>query len=62
MITNEKCKLNCELAFRSIGYRSVQADPDVPFDRASSTVPQNIGNIFYVLFEFQNCLKLIVLS
>ncbi|XP_050432209.1 NADPH:adrenodoxin oxidoreductase, mitochondrial [Adelges cooleyi] len=42
-ITNEKSLLKCDLLFRSIGYRSVQVDPDVPFDTQSSTVPQNIG-------------------
>jgi len=43
VITDEKHMLNCELAFRSIGYRSVQVDPDVPFDKSSFTVPQNTG-------------------
>lgn len=53
MITSEKCRLNCELAFRSIGYRSVQADPDVPFDKASSTVPQDIGKVFIFNLNFK---------
>ncbi|KAF0732751.1 Uncharacterized protein FWK35_00028693 [Aphis craccivora] len=43
VVTDEKYTLKCEIAFRSIGYRSIQADPDVPFDKISSTVPQSIG-------------------
>lgn len=43
MVTDEKYVLKCDLAFRSIGYRSIQADPEVIFDKASSTVPQNTG-------------------
>ncbi|KAL4120621.1 hypothetical protein QTP88_013280 [Uroleucon formosanum] len=43
VVTNEKYTLKCELAFRSIGYRSVQVDPDIPFDKMSSTVPQSTG-------------------
>ncbi|XP_060849672.1 NADPH:adrenodoxin oxidoreductase, mitochondrial [Rhopalosiphum padi] len=43
VVTDEKYTLKCDIAFRSIGYRSVQADPDVPFDNISSTVPQSIG-------------------
>ncbi|VVC38083.1 Ferredoxin-NADP+ reductase, adrenodoxin-type,FAD/NAD(P)-binding domain [Cinara cedri] len=43
VITNEKYTLKCDLAFRSIGYRSIQADPDIPFNRASSIVPQSTG-------------------
>ncbi|XP_025405793.1 NADPH:adrenodoxin oxidoreductase, mitochondrial [Sipha flava] len=43
VITDEKYSLNCELAFRSIGYRSVQVDPDIIFDKHTSTVPQNPG-------------------
>lgn len=43
MVTDEKYTLKCELAFRSIGYRSVQADPEIPFDKLSSTVPQSTG-------------------
>lgn len=43
MVTDEKHTLNCELGFCGIGYRSVQADPDVFFDKSSFTVPQNIG-------------------
>jgi len=53
VITSEKCRLNCELAFRSIGYQSIQADPDVPFDKASSTVPQNIGKVFIFDYNFK---------
>lgn len=43
MMTDEKYTLECQLAFRSIGYRSVQADPDISFDKESSTVPQNLS-------------------
>lgn len=43
VVTDEKYTLKCEIAFRSIGYQSIQADPDVPFDKISSTVPQSIG-------------------
>lgn len=46
MVTDEKYTLKCELAFRSIGYRSVQVDPDIPFDKMSSTVPQSTGIVF----------------
>jgi len=51
VVTDEKYTLKCDIAFRSIGYRSVQADPDVPFDNISSTVPQSIGILFnfYIL-------------
>lgn len=54
MITDEKYSLKCEIAFRSIGYRSIQADPDVPFDKISSTVPQSIGIVikFYILITY----------
>lgn len=45
IVTDEKYLLKCDLAFRSIGYRSIQADPDIPFDKASSTVPQNNGRL-----------------
>lgn len=51
MVTNEKHTLNCDLAFRSIGYRSIQADPDIPFDQVTSTVPQNTGIFFLVFFN-----------
>lgn len=51
VITNEMCELKCDLAFRSIGYQSVQAEPDVPFDEVSSTVPQNIGRVDKFLLE-----------
>ncbi|XP_025191527.1 NADPH:adrenodoxin oxidoreductase, mitochondrial [Melanaphis sacchari] len=43
VVTDDKYTLKCDIAFRSIGYRSVQADPDVPFNKISSTVPQSIG-------------------
>lgn len=54
MVTDEKYTLKCEIAFRSIGYRSIQADPDVPFDKISSTVPQSIGIVinFYILITY----------
>lgn len=55
MVTSEKYTLNCELAFRSIGYRSIQVDSDIPFDKATSTVPQNIG----IVLRF--CIKSIVI-
>lgn len=45
VVTDEKYSLECELAFRSIGYRSVQADPDIPFVTETSTVPQNLGSL-----------------
>lgn len=45
IVTDEKYLLKCELAFRSIGYRSIQVDADIPFDEVSSTVPQNIGKL-----------------
>jgi len=48
VVTNEKYTLKCDLAFRSIGYRSVQADPDVPFDKVSSTVPQSTGIVITI--------------
>jgi len=50
VVTNEKYTLQCELAFRSIGYRSVQADPDIPFDKMSSTVPQSTGIVVNFIF------------
>lgn len=43
VVTDENYALKCGLCFRSIGYRSVQADPDVPYDKSTSTVPQNTG-------------------
>lgn len=48
VVTNEKYTLECQLAFRSIGYRSIQADPDISFDNESSTVPQNLG--IFIIF------------
>lgn len=50
-MTNEKYTLECQLAFRSIGYRSVQADPDISFDSESSTVPQNLG--IFIIFSIK---------
>lgn len=52
MVTDEKYTLKCELAFRSIGYRSVQVDPDIPFDKMSSTVPQSTGIVTKFNFLF----------
>lgn len=54
VVTDEKYSLNCELAFRSIGYRSVQVDPDIIFDNKSSTVPQNTGIVTELFFK-TNC-------
>lgn len=51
MILDENYTLKCGLCFRSIGYKSVQADPDVPFDKSTLTVPQNTG-IVQINFEF----------
>ncbi|XP_050538304.1 NADPH:adrenodoxin oxidoreductase, mitochondrial [Daktulosphaira vitifoliae] len=42
-ITEQKNKLKCDIIFRSIGYRSIQIDPEIPFDKLTSTVPQNTG-------------------
>lgn len=50
MVTEEKCSLHCELAFRSIGYRSVQVDPDIIFDKQTATVPQNPGKATDLFF------------
>jgi len=33
----------CGLVLRSIGYRSTQADPDVPFDMKRGLVPNTSG-------------------
>lgn len=55
VVTDEKYALKCELAFRSIGYRSIQADPDIPFDSTSSTVPQSIGidiNFYFLIIIY----------
>lgn len=43
-MTDQKDKLKCDMVFRSIGYRSIQVDPEIPFDKLTSTVPQNVGS------------------
>jgi hypothetical protein len=35
--------VQCGLVLRSIGYRSIQADPDVPFDMKRGLVPNTSG-------------------
>jgi adrenodoxin-NADP+ reductase len=35
--------MECGLVLRSIGYRSTQADPDVPFDVGRGHVPNTSG-------------------
>jgi len=35
--------VQCGLVLRSIGYRSTQADPDVPFDMKRGLVPNTSG-------------------
>ena len=37
--------LNGGLALRSIGYRSVQADPEIPFDKKAGRVQNNRGRV-----------------
>lgn len=37
--------VQCGLVLRSIGYRSKQADPDVPFDASRGRVPNTSGVI-----------------
>jgi adrenodoxin-NADP+ reductase len=35
--------MRCGLVLRSVGYRSTQADPDVPFDTGRGHVPNTSG-------------------
>ncbi|KAF5300602.1 hypothetical protein FQR65_LT09134 [Abscondita terminalis] len=44
-LTNEQEYLNCDLAITSIGYRSIQADPDIPFDNKSGKVINTMGKV-----------------
>ena len=42
--TDERETLDCELVFRSVGYRGV-ALPEVPFDERSGTIPNDRGRV-----------------
>ena len=41
--TDEIETIPCDLVLRSIGYRSIQADPDIPFDSSKGLVPNSSG-------------------
>ncbi|XP_014616511.1 PREDICTED: NADPH:adrenodoxin oxidoreductase, mitochondrial isoform X1 [Polistes canadensis] len=42
--TNEIEKVSCSIAFRSIGYRSIQIDKSIPFDNKNGRV-NNVGKV-----------------
>ncbi|KAK4882126.1 hypothetical protein RN001_005445 [Aquatica leii] len=44
-LTNVKEYLSCELAITSIGYKAIQADPDIPFDDDTGRVINEKGKI-----------------
>lgn len=61
-MTDARETLSCGLVLRSIGYRSVAADADLPFDAARSVVIQKPGNqllplgkYFYFRFRLSSC-------
>ncbi|XP_077298647.1 NADPH:adrenodoxin oxidoreductase, mitochondrial isoform X2 [Arctopsyche grandis] len=43
--TEQREILNCDLALRSIGYKSIQADPDIHFDFSNGRVANEHGRI-----------------
>lgn len=59
VMTNAREMLSCGLVLRSIGYRSVAADVDLPFDTARSVVIQKPGKPLcsYFYFRFKLLLR-----
>ncbi|KAL3876670.1 hypothetical protein ACJMK2_034475 [Sinanodonta woodiana] len=43
--TDEHIDLPCGLIFRSIGYRSLQIDPAIPFDKKQGVIPNEKGRV-----------------
>jgi len=46
--TGEEEVVDCGLVFRSIGYKSVQADPALPFDKRKGIVPNDKGRVISI--------------
>lgn len=45
VLTNEKEQLECDLAIRSIGYKSIKTDSDLPFDDNKGVVVNQQGKV-----------------
>lgn len=45
VVTDKTVEVPCGLVFRSIGYKSVVIDPDIPFDKKSGTIPNKDSRV-----------------
>lgn len=45
VLTEETVDIPCGLVLRSIGYRSLQIDPDIPFDEKQGVIRNDKGRV-----------------
>ena len=45
VLTEEREDISCGLVLRSIGYRSWQIDPDIPFDEKQGVIKNDKGRV-----------------